>query len=469
MKSYRRHIIYLSAILSLFAFSCKKYLDVGPPKSGAIIGEVVFGSDLTANAAMRGIYIRLVDITSFAGGEKNSVTAMAGLSADELKYTFTGGSGVPFREFEASDITENNQQNLKIWASAYNVIYQCNALIEGLERSVGVTTTAKEQLQGEAYFVRALCHFYLVNLYGDVPLIITSAYTSNNNISRTPITEVYQQIIDDLSEAQTLLTDSYVTAGRVRPNKFTALALLARAYLYIGDWAKAESMSSLVINSPSYNLEADLNSVFKNTSREAIWQLMPNTPGKNTNEATIFILWAAPTFSSLPFSLTNHLMSAFKTGDLRRTKWVDSLTVGSTKYYYANKYKIGYVATTTPITEYSMVFRLAEQVLIRAEARAQLNKILESQTDLNTIRNRAGLSNTNANDKNSLLAAIEHERQVELFTEWGHRWLDLKRYNRATAVLGLIKPNWLPSDQLYPLPLSEMQLNSNLTPQNPGY
>ena len=116
-----------------------------------------------------------------------------------------------------------------------------------------------------------------------------------------------------------------------------------------------------------------------------------------------------------------------------------------------------------------MVLRLAEQYLIRAEARAQQNNISGSQSDLNLIRNRAGLVNTAANDKTALLTAIEHERQVELFTEWGHRWLDLKRTNRADAVLGPIKaPNWQPTDMLYPIPQTQIANDPNVH-QNPGY
>jgi hypothetical protein len=94
---------------------------------------------------------------------------------------------------------------------------------------------------------------------------------------------------------------------------------------------------------------------------------------------------------------------------------------------------------------------------------------MDAQLDLNIVRTRAGLPNTIANDKNSLLSAIEHERQVELFAEWGHRWFDLKRTGRADAILGIEKaPNWQFTDALYPIPFSELQFNPTLT-QNPGY
>jgi starch-binding outer membrane protein, SusD/RagB family len=121
--------------------------------------------------------------------------------------------------------------------------------------------------------------------------------------------------------------------------------------------------------------------------------------------------------------------------------------------------------------EYSTLLRLAEQYLIRSEARAQQNNIAGAQQDINVIRARAGLTATTANDKASLLMAIEQERKVELFTEHGHRWLDLKRTGRAEVILAPIKgSNWQPTDVLYPIPqyqiLNDPAMNNA---QNPGY
>jgi hypothetical protein len=89
--------------------------------------------------------------------------------------------------------------------------------------------------------------------------------------------------------------------------------------------------------------------------------------------------------------------------------------------------------------------------------------------DLNVIRNRAGLPNTTASTQEELILAIEHERRMELFAEWGHRFFDLKRNGRLDEVLGRIKPNWSSTDAVLPLPQSELLINQNLAPQNPGY
>ena len=127
------------------------------------------------------------------------------------------------------------------------------------------------------------------------------------------------------------------------------------------------------------------------------------------------------------------------------------------------------------MTEYIMVLRLGEQYLVRAEARAQLNKINEAKSDLNAIRTRAGLPNTTAMDQSSLLAAILDERRHELFCEWGHRWFDLKRRGQVDAVMSVITPlksngaiQWRSYQQYYPITQGELDKAPNLT-QTPGY
>jgi hypothetical protein len=127
-----------------------------------------------------------------------------------------------------------------------------------------------------------------------------------------------------------------------------------------------------------------------------------------------------------------------------------------------------YLSFELPPLDHSTVLRLAEQYLIRAEARTQQNNIAGAQADVNVIRHRAGLGDTPANDKESLLTAIDQERKHELFNEWGHRWLDLKRTGRADAVLSAIKPQWKPTAVLFPIPESEI-INNPALKQNPGY
>src|SRR5262249_46634175 len=129
------------------------------------------------------------------------------------------------------------------------------------------------------------------NLYGDVPLDTITNYQTNAVANRTSASQVNKQIITDLLSAQSLLGNAYVTTERVRPNKGAATALLARVYLYTGDWADAEAEASVVIgNTGQYGIVNNPDSVFLKNSAEAIWQLMPNQAGYNTNEGKYFIL-----------------------------------------------------------------------------------------------------------------------------------------------------------------------------------
>jgi hypothetical protein len=235
--------------------------------------------------------------------------------------------------------------------------------------------------------------------------------------------------------------------------------------MHTQDWVKAEELSTQVINSTTYSLVGDLNGVFLKNSQEAIWQLQPVNPVYNTWEgsATITSATANPTYL-----LTSHLYNSFESGDNRKTAWVGSKVIGGQPYFFPLKYKIQ-GGNSGPVTEYYMILRLAEQYLIRAEARARQNNIAGAQADLNKIRNRAGLSNTAASDLTSMLSAVESERRIELMVEWGHRWFDLKRTNRATAVLSVIKgATWSANDTLWPIPTPQINLNPKLT-QNPGY
>lgn len=159
------------------------------------------------------------------------------------------------------------------------------------------------------------------------------------------------------------------------------------------------------------------------------------------------------------------MVESFEPQDLRSKKWIDSLSIEPDIYYFPTKYK---VRTGTPVTEYSMVLRLAEQYLIRAEARVHQGDLTGAAEDVKKIRNRAGLTNIELSSTSQALNSIYAERKLELFTEGGHRWLDLKRTDRATEVLSPKKPEWQPTDVLYPIPQNELNNNPNLN-QNPGY
>lgn len=443
--------------------SCEKFLEIDPPKT-SLSGSTVFVSDATATAAVVGIYERMTELTDRFQSGTSSVTLLTGLSSDEFYSVSTSSQQI---EFYDNELLEDNNIVSKFWADLYEDIYSANAVLEGLEQSQQVTPAVRQQLEGEVKLIRALSYFYLVNLFGNVPYTAETDYKKNSLASPTEKSEIYAHIIDDLKDAQNLMAENYVYYERVRPNRLTATALLARVYLYLEDWANAEAEATSVIDNSLYEIGDDLNSTFLKESKEAIWQLQPVVPGYATYDGLSFI------FSGVrrDVALSDEMLNAFETNDNRRTSWVGSRVISDVTYYYVYKYKVRILGNATDLPpEYLIVFRLAEQYLIRAEARAHQGEFLDSQEDLNVIRNRAGLPNTTASDEASLLQAIEQEKRIEFFGEWGHRWFDLKRTDRADAVLSTIKgSNWQSTDVLFPLPQIEMTLNPNLKPQNSGY
>lgn len=440
-----------------FLFSCKKFVELSPPDDRIETSEI-FKNDQSAISAMTGLYNRM--LTSNLYIANGGVTLYSALTSDELYTTSSTNSLDVFYRNSLLPNTTVLQGN--IWVPTYKSIYQSNAILEGITKSNSITDSVSKQLKGEALLIRSLHYFYLVNLFGDVPLLLSTAYELNSKMSRTNSDSIYKQMVNDLVNAKSLLGVNYPTTGRARANKYAAQSLLSRVYLYLKDWSHAEAEATAVIGSGQYSLVSDLNNVFLSNSNETIWQLANDI--NNTAEGIAFIPSSSTTKPA--YAVSNNLLSAFETGDQRKIKWLKANVVSGQSYYYPFKYKS---RVPTPITEYYIVLRLAEQYLIRAEARAQQNNLSGALDDLNTIRTRSGLSTLALSDQTSILSAIAKERQVELFSEWGNRWLDLKRTNSADSVLLTIKaPNWQSSDVLFPIPLNQIQTNPFLT-QNPGY
>lgn len=445
----------------MFLSACDDFVEVDLPSS-QLTASAVFQDRATANAAMVSIYAKMRD-SGILSGNLSGLSNQIGNYTDELVY-YGDVSGTT-RDFYNNSLLPSNGEILNWWSSSYNQIYAANATIEGVSSSTALSAQDKNQLKGEALFVRSLLHFYLLNLYGDVPYITTTNYQQNKVTHKMPTAELYLHIIEDLELAASLLPENYSSGDRVRPNKSVAMALLARVYLYDGLWAESANAASYLIGNTSvYTWEDVLDSVFLKESSTTIWQLIPRTGGQNTQEGETFIFTAGP--PSL-VALSDQLINGFEPGDQRKNHWVAAVTNGTDTWYHANKYKEK--SNTSSSLEYSIVFRLAEQYLIRAEARAEQGDLIGAREDLDKIRNTAGLAGTTAGSQQDLLNAILQERRMEFFTELGHRFFDLKRANRLDEALFPVKAGWNTSDRMLPLPESELTLNPNLNPQNPGY
>lgn len=475
-------LIFSACILS----SCRKLVEIDGPAT-SVSSKNVYSTDATAVGAITSLYVNLSNGIPTSPQELSSLSIIAGLSADELDYyPALGNDGLAV--YYQNALTSSNVSN-DFWGNIYQRLYLINAALEGLRSSSGLTPAVKQHLMGEAYFMRAFYYFYLINLYGDVPLVLSTDYTINAVIRRTAKTQVYEQIVADLKASQSLLGNGYLKGDgiteyspgseeRVRPNRWAATALLARTYLFMGKWADADAAAAQVLsNQMQFQLEA-LDKVFLKNNREAIWQLQPTAKGYNTQEAQVFILPAEGP-GGHPVYLSNELLKDFEAGDQRRINWVGSVNANRTVYYYPYKYKIrASSGTDVPVNEYSTVMRVGELYLIRAESKARQNSLSDAISDLDQIRNRAGLpliKNTNPGiNQEDLVNLILKEKRIEFFTEWGHRWLDLKRIAKVDEVMAKVTPkksnasNWKSYQQYYPIWYYELQSNPNLT-QTAGY
>jgi hypothetical protein len=454
----KRWLFIIDVLIILNIAGCKKLVQVDEPDD-SFTSAMVFSNDSLAQAAVTGLYIKIMSSTKYL--LSGAMSVYPSMSADELVRFAPMASE---EEFSTNAILSSNQYiNVNIWKAAYVYIYHCNICIEGLRKSTSVSTELKDKLTGEVKFMRALCYYYLVNLYGDVPLALGTNADVNTMLSRAPVTDVYKQIKSDLIEASDALQD---VKENTMPTIFAAKALLARVYLHLKEWSKSEQLAGEVINSGQFVLQTNLNDVFVDTSGEIIFQLAPVQSGLNSPEGFLFL----PLGSSRPnYRLTTELWNSFESGDLRKVNWTKSGTFFGQQCNYSNKYKLNISPIGIKPTEYNVVLRLAEQYLIRAEARAWQNKIEGAVMDINTVRSRAGLPEVSKSINSELcLDAIAQEWRIEFFTEWGHRWIDLKRTGRANSVLSKVKSNWQYYDTLYPIPVSELETAPNLE-QNTGY
>ncbi|MGZ3821414.1 MAG: RagB/SusD family nutrient uptake outer membrane protein [Mucilaginibacter sp.] len=454
MKKLIKIIIAAVAVCTV-ATGCKKFVDVGQPKNQLVSAEV-FADSTDASASLLGIYIACMN--SSIGLNSGGLTLYPGLSSDELAPT---GSNPSIIQFYADNVLTNNNLNNGLWVAGYNYIYATNACLEGLTNSAGITNSAKIRISAEARFIRGYEYFCLLNLYGGVPDVTSTNYKVTGLLPRATIDQVYNQITGDLEFAE--LNLGINNGANDRPNSLAASALLARVFLCQGKYDQAAAEATKVINSGNFELEADLNKVFLSGSAETIWQL--DLPfNKYTWEGQTFV--PSSSHAEPKYVLTADLYNSFEPGDLRVTSWTKTNKVGSKSYNYPYKYKNNVLATTA--SEGYVLLRLSEQYLIRAEAELKLGDLNSAANDINQVRNRAGLSNTEANTNDDIFSAIQAERRHEFFCEGGSRWFDLKRWNVTTPVLGPSKTSWNINDQLYPIPVTQISSNPNLI-QNPGY
>lgn len=469
-----KYKIYLLLLLGVIVDSCTKLVQIDPP-ADTIVSEEAFNSDNNATTSVLGIYSKLIDQSNIFQFGNMAVTMLNGVSADDI-YLFPSDPSIS--PFFQNQILPDNGLILRLWQGPYEVIYRANACLEQLIDNPNITPALREQLIGEAKFLRAYCYFYLINMFGDVPYLTTTNYKSNSIASKNDLTVIYSNIINDLKSTLTVLPDDYSAYNneRDRATKWAAMGLLSRIYLYTKNWTSADSCASSIISNSNFSLEPDLKNVFIKNSNEAIFQLaVDGSVGNFFNVVPESVVTIPYDQTSPPtFYIPNTFLNEFETVDKRKTTWLDSTVYSGDTYYYPFKYRLGPtdISPNSSPAEYYMVLRLAEQYLIRAEAKAHEGDLAGAVADMNIIRTRAGLASETFNSLDDAINKILEERKKELFYEWGQRWFDLKRTGKIDSVMRkavtLKNGTWNVKDTLFPIPSSEILNDPNLT-QNPGY
>lgn len=468
MKKNLKRVALTTMILPLF-WGCNSFLEVGSP-TAELPTIAVFASNSTANAAITSIFAQMA---SQSGTPFSNLAWLTGLSSDEF-INYSTAPNVP--DFYTNSLTPSNTMVAAyFWTPYYNMIYQANAIIEGLEGNDLIEGHVSKQINGEARFIRAFYLFYLTNMFGDIPIITSTDYRLNAIKTRNTEEQVYQQIITDLEEACNLLGQNYFandgktnSVERIRPNLATAQAMLARVYLFMDRFEEAERLATAVIENQAYYFGEDLDEVFLKNNPEAIWQIQP-APNQASSFAGLFVLSGAPSAGlQRSVALSRDLLNQFEPYDHRLTKYIGTITTQNQMYSFVNKHKVN-VANST---EYTMIIRLSELYLIRAESRIRLQKTVEGLADINKIRRRSGATEYSIESLYpDLELIIEKERMIELFGE-GHRWFDLRRTGRINEVMTeAIKAKggtWNLHAQFFPIPETERSANPNLS-QNDGY
>ena len=460
IKKYSIVFIMIFLLIHNTFLSCENFVEVDLPPN-QLTGKGIFDANRTAEAAVTDMYAYQRE-EGLLSGTAIGLSNLLALYTDE--FTRSGSSDGDYFEFSTHNVQPNNRILNALWNSSFKTIYAANAAIEGIQASENLDDQVAQRLLGEAYFMRALIHFYLTELYGDIPYINTTNYKINTSIAKNTSEEVNNFIIADLLLAEKLIPESYLSPQHTRPNRMTVKALLSRVYLNTEQWADAEREANEIIASGLYTLDIPLDQVFLIDSPGTLWQFKSEYAGYNTLEAQAFIILAP---SDQYTALSRSFVASFEEGDQRREQWIDSISGDGNTLYFPYKYK-EYSPTPTSL-EYPKLFRIAEIYLNRAEARLRLKDLNGAGEDINAVRKRAGLAEITTTGFQDLEMALLKERRAELFTEFGHRWFDLKRFDRAEAILSPIKSGWGNSSYLFPLPETEISANPNLKPQNPGY
>jgi starch-binding outer membrane protein, SusD/RagB family len=442
-----KKILYF-ILIPIFLVGCDSLLQEQKPQN-SVDPSVIFKDAPGARSAIIGAYDALQS-ASYYGVD---FLLLPDVHGGNLTHTGTFPS---YAQFANRAILTDNANVTNMWSQIYSSINRVNQIIDKVPGITDPTfaTGEKDQIIGEAYFLRALHYSNLVKYWGGVPIKITPSDSYDPGkiiLPRATETDVYTQILADLAVAITKLPANPSNKGRASLG--AAHALKTRIHLYKKEYT--EAINSAILASSGYTLVGNFLDlwVVRNTS-EAIFELQFNTV--DTNSLSFYLLTSS-TGGRNEVRPSGSLVAAYNVADTRR---ILSNSVDSRLRYYR--------AATDD--DNVLLLRLAEVILNRAEALVERNTgtdLTDAVTFLNIIRNRAGIGNyAGPVTQPAVEDEIFLQRRLELALE-GHYFFDLVRTGRAAA--NLSSPVWNNNQGLLPIPLREINASGGVLAQNPGY
>lgn len=449
-------------IISIFAvivFSgCNGFIDLKPIDFPT---EETFYADVKGlEGAVIGIYDELQSSDQY-GAKFMTLMEVRG---DNVKNDNSGASGGITYQIEVFTETPANSNLSGAWLSLYKTIYRCNLVLQNMEE-VQMTGEQRTRIAGQASFVRALCYFNLVRLWGEVPIVTkTQTVAEARNNKRASVNEVYARIIEDLTVAKGL-PEVWVESERGRATSYAAHALLAKVYLYMKNYREVVNELTPIVNAINAKQKLALvpmPQTFPNdlkTSKDIIFAVQylkggvgesvhQNNRYRNNDNGNIISLEQ----SEFESDADNRKALVAPTGSGQRPG------------------KFNAPATNNETSADFPVMRCAEVMLMYAEAANELaNTPTQDALDaLNAVRinaNLAGKTLTELPTKELFRQAVHKERRLELALECD-RWFDIVRTEQmATAFPGIAAYR-----KLYPVPQTEIEnVNDKTGWQNEGY
>lgn len=462
-----KKIIILFLLPVLLNTACTKILDQKPQT--ALDPSIAFSTKEGVQAGLVGIY----DVLQSGSYYGLRYFAFADLYADNLSHTGTFPS---FAQIANKQLLADNVEVSNMWNTIYdginranNVIFYANAITDA--------SFNKNAAIAEARALRGIMYFDLIRYFGGsptgynkpgglgVPLYLTPTLkpTDAEPKARATEAEVYTAILADLDFA---IANIPVSNPNGRLNRNAVIAMKARLQLYREQWDDAETLATTVLSQfqalPNGGLVAGVDYITlftnKNVKPESVWELQFYTDDANS---IAFFYYTGATGGRNEITTSSSLANAHEAGDLRKPINVSVASPGPPPVPANKTRKYSRIAGDDNV----ILIRLAELYLIRAEARARkaVPDLAGAQSDLNRIRNRAGLANTIAVTVQQLIDAIEQERRIELAHE-GHRFFDLRRYNKLSSA-GITQT----FRALWPIPQREVLTSNGIITQNPNY